>query len=52
MYNDIALLYPPGGQPPLLVAAFFRAARYYEGMKPEDEAVLRQVGEIAIQWAS
>lgn len=52
MYNDIALLFPPGGRPPLVVAAFLRATDYYEGRKPEDEAVLRQVGQIAVQWAS
>ena len=51
-YNDLAVLYPPGNRAPLVVVACYEAREYFDGMKPEDEAVLRRVGEQAVQWLS
>lgn len=50
--NDIAVLYPPNGRAPLIVTAFYETSGPTEKIKPEDEAVLKQVGEAAVQWAS
>lgn len=50
--NDIAVLYPPGGRAPLIVTAYYETAGPTETTRPEDEAVLKQVGEVAVQWAS
>lgn len=50
--NDVAVLYPPSGRDALAIAAFYQAAAYFDGIRAEDEAVLKRVGEIAIQWAS
>lgn len=50
--NDLAVLYPPGGRAPLVVAALYENPVYYEGVRPADEAVLRRVGELAVQWRS
>jgi len=51
-YNDIAVLYPPAGRAPLVVAGFYEATTYFDGMRAEDEAVLKRLGEIAVQWVS
>lgn len=50
--NDIAILYPPGGRAPLLVTAYYESPSTAEAVRPQDEAVLRQVGEVAVAWAS
>jgi beta-lactamase class A len=45
--NDIALVWPPG-RPPGLVAAFYEGPlRGSAGVRPQDEAVLAEVGRIA-----
>lgn len=51
-YNDIAVLYPPDGRAPLVVAGFFEANAFFDGMRAEDEAVLKTLGEVAIRWAN
>ncbi len=48
--NDVAVLYPPGGAAPLVVAAFYETAASSD-MRPQDEDVLRQVGKEAVTWA-
>jgi beta-lactamase class A len=50
--NDIAVLFPPGGRAPLVVTGYFEAANITGKTRPEDEAVLKQVGEVAVAWAS
>ena len=50
--NDIAVLYPPGARAPLIVTGFYETSGPTETIRPEDEAVLKQVGEVAVQWAS
>lgn len=49
-YNDIAVLHPPKGRSPLVVAAFYEAPGYFDSIRPQDEAVLKAVGEVAVQW--
>lgn len=49
--NDIAVFFPPGGRAPLVVTAYFEAANRTGTTRLEDEAVLKQVGEVAIAWA-
>jgi beta-lactamase class A len=51
-YNDLAVLYPPANRAPLVVIACYEAREYFDGMKLEDETVLRRVGELAVQWVS
>ncbi|WP_225205399.1 class A beta-lactamase [Novosphingobium huizhouense] len=45
--NDIAILFPPGGRAPLLVAAFYEPAGAPQEIRAQDEAVLAAVGRIA-----
>ncbi len=47
-YNDIAVLYPPNGRAPIVAAGFYEADGSYEDIRPEDEAVLARVGEVAV----
>lgn len=47
-YNDIAVLYPPAGRAPIVVAGFYEADGSYEDIRPEHEAVLARVGEVAV----
>ena len=51
-YNDIAVLFPPDGRAPLVVTAFYEADGFYDDTRPQDEAALRQVGEVAVRWAT
>lgn len=48
-YNDVAVIWPPD-RAPLVVAAYFEASGHFEKMRPEDEAVLAEVGRIAAGW--
>lgn len=48
--NDISVLYPPGGRAPLIVTGYLETS-YFEGIRAEDEAVLKGLGEIAADWA-
>lgn len=50
--NDIAVLHPPGGRAPLVVTAWYEAPNITGTTRPGDEAVLRQVGEVAVAWAN
>jgi beta-lactamase class A len=49
--NDIAVLYPPGGRRPLIITGYYEADAFYPQTRPQDEAVLRQLGELAVEWA-
>lgn len=48
--NDIALIVAPG-RAPLVVTAYFENPVYSDDIRPADEAVLKQVGALAAQWA-
>ena len=50
--NDLAVLAPPGGGAPLIVAGYFENPSFSEKTRPEDEAVLKRLGEIAVAWAA
>lgn len=50
--NDIAVLFPPGNLATLVVVGFYEAPGHFDSIRPEDEAVLQQVGEVAIRWAT
>ncbi len=50
--NDIAVFYPPAGRAPLVVAGFYESGGPFGDIAPQDEAVLRQLGEVAIRWAN
>lgn len=49
---DMAILYPPQGRPPLIVTAYYHSPVFYDGVRAADEAVLRAVGGVAVEWAS
>jgi beta-lactamase class A len=48
-YNDVAVIWPPE-RPPVVVAAYFEASDHFDKMRPQDEAVLAEVGRIAAAW--
>lgn len=48
-YNDIAIVWPPGGSP-LIVTAYFEGPGYFDDLRDEDQAVLAEVGRIAADW--
>lgn len=50
--NDIAVLYPAHGGAPLVVTGYYENPVFAENARPGDEAVLKQVGEVAVAWAS
>ena len=50
--NDLALLVPPGGGNPLIVTGYFENPSFSEDVRPQDEAVLKRLGEIAVAWRS
>jgi beta-lactamase class A len=46
--NDIGILWPPGGRAPRLVAAYWEGPRRgSRDARPQDEAVLAEVGWLA-----
>ena len=47
--NDFAVFYPPA-RAPMVVTALYEAPGYYDTIRPQDEAVLRRVGEVAAAW--
>lgn len=49
-HNDVAVVWPQPGKPPLLVAAFYEADKHHPSMRAQDDAVLRQVGELVAAW--
>lgn len=49
--NDIAIAWRPGRAEPFIVTAFFEApGKGHDPVRPEDEAVLAEVGRIAARW--
>lgn len=49
--NDIAMVWRPGRAEPFMVTAFLEsAAKGSEAIRPQDEAVLAEVGRIARRW--
>lgn len=48
--NDLAVLVPPGDRPPLVVVGYFESPTFSENTRPQDEAVLKTLGEIAVAW--
>jgi beta-lactamase class A len=47
-YNDVAIAFPPGGSP-VAIAAYYEGPGPFPNVRPEDEAVLAQVGRIAAE---
>jgi beta-lactamase class A len=50
--NDLAVLVPPDGGSPLIVTGYFENPSFSEDVRPQDEAVLKRLGEIAVAWRS
>jgi beta-lactamase class A len=50
--NDLAVLLPPGGRAPVVVAGYFEHPVFAERVRADDEAVLKALGEIAVAWAT
>ena len=48
-HNDVAIVWPPD-RAPVVIAAYFEAGGHFRSMRPEDDAVLAEVGRIAAQW--
>lgn len=48
--NDIAVVVPPG-RAPIIVTGYYENPVYSADTQPGDEAVLRQVAEVVVQWA-
>jgi beta-lactamase class A len=48
--NDVAVVWPPG-RPPFALAAYYEAPVRTENTRPQDNAVLAEVGRIAAAWA-
>jgi beta-lactamase class A len=48
--NDIAITFPPG-RSPIIIAAYFDSSEYTEQTEARHEAVLAEVGRIAVDWA-
>lgn len=48
--NDLAVLMPPGDGSPLVVTGYFENPSFAEDVRPADEAVLKQLGGIAVGW--
>ncbi len=45
-YNDVAIAFP-SGRAPIVIAAYLDAAAHFDTIRPEDEAILAEVGRIA-----
>ncbi len=48
-YNDVALVYPPG-RAPIVISAYYDSALQSDRIEPEQQAVLAEVGRIAVDW--
>ncbi|MBC7942213.1 MAG: class A beta-lactamase [Chitinophagaceae bacterium] len=48
--NDVAIVWPPGAAPWILAAYYDGPQRNSAKLRPEDEAVLAEVGRIVSQW--
>ena len=49
--NDLAILDPLGGRSPIVVIGYYENPSFAEDPRPEDEAVLKTLGEVAVEWA-
>ncbi|MEP6785522.1 MAG: class A beta-lactamase [Sphingomonadales bacterium] len=45
-YNDVAIAFPPD-RAPIVIASYLDAAAHFDSIRPEDEAILAEVGRIA-----
>ena len=50
-HNDVAVIWPPK-RPPVVVAAYLEASGHFEPMRPEDDAVLADVGRLVAAWVA
>jgi beta-lactamase class A len=50
--NDLAVLVPPVGRSPLIVTGYFETPSFSENSRPEDEAILKKLAEVAVAWAA
>lgn len=48
--NDVAITFPPG-RSPIVIAAYFDSGEYTAQIERRHEAVLAEVGAIAVEWA-
>jgi len=48
--NDLAVLLPPGGRAPLIVTGYFETPSFSADVRPQDEAALKALGRLAIEW--
>jgi beta-lactamase class A len=48
-HNDVAVVWV-AGRSPVAVAAYYEADGHYPGMRPQDDAVLAEVGRIVARW--
>jgi len=48
-HNDVAVIWLPE-RAPIVIAAYYDADAHYNQMRPEDDAVLAEVGSIAARW--
>ena len=49
--NDAAIAFPPGGNP-IVIACFFDSGEYSDVIEDRHQAVLAEVGRIAVDWAA
>jgi beta-lactamase class A len=49
-HNDVALFWPDAKRAPVVIAAYYEAPGYFDSMRAQDDAVLRQVGEQVAAW--
>ncbi|MEM9054433.1 MAG: class A beta-lactamase [Pseudomonadota bacterium] len=49
-YNDVAVAWPEANAP-VIIACYYEGPEHVLAVRPEDEAVLKYVGEIASTWA-
>lgn len=50
--NNIAVLFPTADRAPLVVTGYFEHPDFSESIRSDDEAVLKSLGEIAVDWAA
>lgn len=50
-YNDVAVVWP-ADRPPFIITAYLEAAGHFKKIRPEDEAILAEVGRIGTAWFS
>jgi len=48
-HNDVAVIWLPE-RAPIVIAAYYDADAHYDRMRPEEDAVLAEVGRIATRW--